>query len=76
MREVALMLKAIHAQESQQAAQAKAAAVVAELDGGSGGMASSHPAHINELRLDRSAYRPTVTDSEKAKDSGHSQTQQ
>jgi hypothetical protein len=55
MREVALMLKAIHAQESQQAAQAKAAAVVAELDGGSGGMASSHPAHINELRLDRSA---------------------
>ena len=31
MREVALMLKAIHAQESRQAAEAKAAAVVAEL---------------------------------------------
>lgn len=31
MREVALMLKAIHAQENRQAAEAKAAAVVAEL---------------------------------------------
>jgi putative transposase len=31
MREVALMLKAIHAQESRQAAEAKAAAVAAEL---------------------------------------------
>jgi transposase-like protein len=32
MREVALMLRAIHAQESRQAAEAKAAAVVAELE--------------------------------------------
>jgi putative transposase len=32
MREVALMLKAIHAQESRQAAEAKAAAVAAELE--------------------------------------------
>jgi hypothetical protein len=31
MREVALMLKAIHAQESRQAAEAKAAAVIAEI---------------------------------------------
>src|SRR6516164_1746606 len=32
MREVALMLEAIHAQESRQAAEAKAAAVAAELE--------------------------------------------
>jgi putative transposase len=32
MREVALMLKAIHAQESPRAAEAKAAAVAAELE--------------------------------------------